>query len=168
MTYIYSVTHIARPIEQLYNYITTPTNWPQWHPSSLKVSETANHPLQVGEQVTEEFLVVGQRGQVIWTVRECLPPHRWVIEGEIIGSQSGGIITYTLTPRRESVTFEREFTYSLSSPILRLFDGLLLRRRVQAESDEALRRLKAVLEQEAAASTGRPHDSPLLMAELIF
>jgi hypothetical protein len=168
MTYIYSVTHIRQPIQPLFDYITTPANWPHWHPSSLKVNGTADHPLQVGEQIIEEFLVAGRYGQVVWTVRDCLPPHRWVIEGEIIGSRSGGIITYTLTPRLESVTFEREFTYTLSNPFLDLLDWLLLRRRIQAESDEALRRLKTVLEQNEGISTRRPQEGPLLLAELVF
>lgn len=168
MSYIYSVTHIRRPIQQIYDYITTPANWPRWHPSSLAISEAADYPLQVGEQVVEEFLVAGRYGQVVWTVRNCLPPYRWVIEGQIVGSQSGGIITYTLTPRLESVTFEREFSYRLSNPMLYLLDWLFLRRRIQVESDEALRRLKTVLEQNEPVFTKRAHEGPLFLAELIF
>jgi uncharacterized protein YndB with AHSA1/START domain len=148
MTYIYSITTIHKPIKQVFDFVTTPDNWPAWHPSSLKVSGAIDHALVIGEQVTEEFLVAGRHGYVVWTVQERQPPYRWSIEGRITGSSDGGIVAYTLTPHSDGTTFEREFTYSFTSPLLRLIDWFIIRHRVQAESDEALRRLRKVLEQE--------------------
>lgn len=146
MTRVATTTFIGRPIEQVFDYVTTPGNWPRWHPSSLGVSGATDHSLEVGEQVTEEFLVAGRRGRAVWTVREREAPYRWVIEGRIEGSKSGGTISYRLTPERDGTTFEREFVYTVRAPLGALLDRLVVRRRVEAESDEALRRLKQVLE----------------------
>ncbi|HLF02664.1 MAG TPA: hypothetical protein VI547_11850, partial [Anaerolineales bacterium] len=59
---------------------------------------------------------------------------------------TGGRITYTLTPRDGGTFFEREFIYPTLNPLFALLDWLILRRRVKAESLEALRRLKERLE----------------------
>ncbi len=146
MTYIYTTIQIQTPIERVFDYVTTPGNWPRWHPSSLGVSGATDHSLHPGEQVTEEYRVAGRRGRVVWTVREREAPRRWVIDGQVEGG-GGGTITYALTPLNGGTTFEREFVYTMPNLLLALLDRLVLRRRVEAESAEALRRLKRVLEE---------------------
>jgi len=149
MTRVYKSVRIHTPIEQVFDYVTTPGNWPEWHPSSLGVSGATDHSLEPGEQVTEKYLVAGRRGSVVWTVRERAAPRRWVIDGQVVGG-GGGTITYTLTPRDGATNFERDFVYAMPNALLALLDRLVLRRRVEAESAEALRRLKGVLERRAA------------------
>lgn len=146
MTRIFTTALIRQPAESLYDYVTTAGNWPRWHPSSLGVTGAADHSAQPGEQITEDFQVAGRRGRVVWTVRERQAPRRWVIEGVIQGQTSGGTITYTLTPRNDGTYFEREFTYPTPGAWFALLDWLVIRRRITAESSEALRRLKQVLE----------------------
>lgn len=151
MARIYTTTTIARPIEQVFAYVSTPGYWPEWHPSSLGVSGATDHSLAVGEQVTEEFRVAGRAGRARWTVRERTAPVRWVIEGTIEGRGSGGTVAYMLTPRGATTYFEREFTYPTPTPLFKLLNLLVIRWRVRAESTEALRRLKARLEATTAA-----------------
>jgi hypothetical protein len=146
LTRIYTTTHIRQPIERVFDYVTTPGNWPAWHPSSLGVMGATDHSLEPGEQVTETFYVAWRRGQVVWTVRERAAPCRWLIEGQIVGSRNEGTITYLLKPQDNGTFLEREFTYAWPNPFLALLDRLILRRRVEVESAEALRRLKQVLE----------------------
>ena len=146
MTRIYTTATIACPIEALYDYVTTPAHWPEWHPSSLGVSDGAEHSLLVGEAVTERFLVAGRRGSVVWTVTERDAPQRWVIVGAIEGSNGGGTITYNLSQRADGVFFEREFVYPAPNALFAVLDALIVRRRIQAESEEATRRLKAKME----------------------
>jgi uncharacterized protein YndB with AHSA1/START domain len=146
MTRIYTTIQIERPVEQVFAFVTTPANWPQWHPSSLGVSAEADHSLQVGERVVEEFLVAGWQGRVVWTVKEREEPSRWVIDGEIVGRNNGGVITYRLSPKTGGTLFEREFVYDTPGLLLPLLDQLVVRGRVERESAEALRRLKVALE----------------------
>lgn len=154
MTRIYSATHIDRPIDQVFEYVSTPGNWPRWHPSSLGVSGATDHSLLIGEQVTEEFLVAGRRGHAVWTVTKREAPRLWVIEGQITGRDSGGTVSYTLTPQDGGTFFEREFVYPTRGLLFTLLNWLFIRRRVQGESAEAVRRLKAVLEREEAFNKG--------------
>ncbi|HZU69047.1 MAG TPA: SRPBCC family protein [Ktedonobacteraceae bacterium] len=145
MTRIYTPIFIPLPVETVFNYVTDPGNWPQWHPSSLGVSGATGHSLEIGEQVTEEFLVAGRHGKATWTVRERVFPRLWRIEGIISGSDSGGTVKYSLRPQDGGTFFEREFFYSMSSPLSALLNLLIIRRRVLAESKLAVRQLKQVL-----------------------
>jgi len=149
MTRIYSVALIQCPPRVIFDYVTAPEHWPEWHPSSLGVTGATNHPLNIGEQCTEHFRVAGREGYVVWTVVDCEVPRLWVITGEIAGGGSG-TITYTLTPADGGTRFEREFVYPLPNPLLALLDALVLRRRITTESDQALRALKTRLESNQA------------------
>jgi uncharacterized protein YndB with AHSA1/START domain len=145
MTRICNSIQIHRPIEQVFDFITTPANWPQWHPASVSVEGNAEHSLLPGEEVTEEISVAGHRGQVIWLARERSAPHRWVIDGS--GKDSGrATITYTLSPYPDGTHFERELVYTMPNTLLAVLDCVVIRSRMKADSADALRRLKQLLE----------------------
>ena len=145
MSRIVTRATIARSPNEVFAYVTTPGYWPEWHPSSLGVTGATDHSLQVGEVVTESFLVAGRKGSAHWTVREREESRRWVIVGQVEGGGTG-TITYTLSPQDGGTFFEREFTYTMNNPLLTLLDSLVLRRRIDAESTEALRSLQVQLE----------------------
>ncbi len=145
MTRVDTPIFIPLPMETVFNYVTDPGYWPQWHPSSLGVSGATGHSLEKGEQVTEEFLVAGRHGKATWTVRERVFPRLWSIEGDVAGSAGKGVVTYLLQPQDDGTLFEREFIYSMSSPLYVLLDRLFIRRRIEAKSWQAVRQLKQVL-----------------------
>jgi uncharacterized protein YndB with AHSA1/START domain len=148
MTRIHDEIIIDRPVETVFDYVTTPGNWPHWHPSSLSVAGSTGHSLEVGEQVTEDFRVAGRQGQVVWTVTQREAPRRWIIEGQIVGRGAGGTVAYTLTPAGSGTRFVREFSYPTRGLWFRLLNWLLIRQRIAGESTTAVRRLKETLEQE--------------------
>ncbi|QLE59605.1 SRPBCC family protein [Nostoc sp. TCL26-01] len=146
MARICNTIRIHKPIEQVFDYVTTPKYWTKWHPSSLSISGATDHSLEVGEQVEEDFVVAGYRGRVTWTVQERKAPHKWVIDGRV-GTKSSGTITYTLIPySNEETTFEREFTYFTVNFLSMLLNWLVVNRRIKSESKESLKRLKEVIE----------------------
>lgn len=145
VTHIVNELTIAQPDTVVFDYVCTPANWPSWHPSSLAVAGAADHPLLPGEQVTETFLVAGRRGQVVWTVVERTRPSVWMIRGSIDGREAGAV-RYTLAPAPQGTRFRREFTYAAPNLLFTLTNRLLLRGRIEAESTEAVTRLRAVLE----------------------
>jgi hypothetical protein len=117
------------------------------------VAGATDHSLRPGERVTETFVVAGRSGVVVWTVTKSDPPRTWWIEGEIAGRKAGTVaytltpaLTPSLTPSEESTRFEREFSYQSPTLLFVLLNRLMLRPRIEAESAEAVRRLKAKLE----------------------
>jgi hypothetical protein len=137
--------HIDRAMEEVFDFLTTPGNWPRWHPSSLGVRGAVDHSLDVGEQVTEEYRVAGQTGTAVWTVRERAAPVRWVIEGVAAGGNEA-TITYALTGDAQGTQFHRELELTKLPALDPKMDRTAFQRVVDEESTEALRRLKKVLE----------------------
>lgn len=145
-TRIYTAVTIERPIDMVFEYVTTPANWPKWHPASLAVRGATDHPLEVGEQVTEDFQTAGRRGTVVWTVVARQAPRSWVIAGKVTGSEGEGVITYTLSPHAQGAAFAREFVYGSPTVLFYIINKLTLQNAIMAESEKALRRLKRQLE----------------------
>ncbi|MFM0324347.1 SRPBCC family protein [Caballeronia glebae] len=144
-TRIISIVEIQRAPSAVFEFVTTPAYWPAWHPSSLSVEGTTDHPLEVGEQVAEEFRVAGRRGRVVWTVSVKTYPVRWSIDG-VIDGRAAGTVTYTLASQTNGTRFVREFTYRAPSLWFALLNWIVLKRTIQSESDEAVMRLKRLLE----------------------
>jgi hypothetical protein len=68
-----------------------------------------------------------------------------VIDGE---TEEGGrgIITYNFASLRDGTKFDREFVYAMPNRFMTLLDWLFIRQRIEAESAEALRQLKEIVE----------------------
>jgi uncharacterized protein YndB with AHSA1/START domain len=145
MTRIYTTTVIRKPHVEVFDYVTTPANWPKWHPSSIAVRGATDHSLEPTEELTEEFQVAGRRGTVVWKVIERDAPYRWVIEGKVSGGGKG-TIAYSVKAHPGGTIFEREFIYQMPNFVFELLNWLIFKRRIKAESVKALSQLKAVLE----------------------
>jgi uncharacterized protein YndB with AHSA1/START domain len=149
---------IARPPAQVYGYVTTPVNWPRWHPSSLAVSGAIDHSLQIGEQATEQFQVAGRHGSALWRVTALEYNRSWTIVGTIRGRVAGQV-TYridALKPAADAAApisettgttrFEREFVYYAPNLLFVLLDYIKINSVVDDESRRAVANLKHVLE----------------------
>jgi uncharacterized protein YndB with AHSA1/START domain len=141
---------IAAPVAVVYDYVTTPAHWPEWHPSSMRVTgPAAGHSLEVGEECTEEFLVAGHRGVTGWTCRERVPEKRWMIEASMERGGTG-TITYDFERAGAGTQFTRTFRYAMPNFAYEILNVLVIRRRIAAESDRATAGLKKVLEARVA------------------
>ena len=145
MSRIETSIRIDRRIEDVFDFVTTPRSWLSWHPSSVRVRGDTDHPLHLGEQVAEDFIVAGKTGCVTWTVTDRVEPQRWAITGSV-NRAGGGTITYGLMPDGEGTLFTRSFVYEMDNWLLTLLDRLFIRRRIDAESKLALQRLKSIME----------------------
>lgn len=145
MTRIHSEVTIQRPPAQVFEYVSTPANWPAWHPSSLAVQGATDHSLQVGEQVTEAFRVAGREGTVVWTVTGRQAPSFWRIDGAIEG-RNAGTVTYRLTPSGAGTRFERDFVYQAPTLLFSILNWAALRKQIDEESAAAVQKLKTTLD----------------------
>lgn len=144
-TRIVNAIIIARPSDTVFDYVTTPGNWPKWHPASLAVRGATDHSLTPGEKVTEDFIVTGRRGRVVWTATKREENREWSIVGDVEG-RDAGLIIYTLKPVAEGTRFEREFIYPSPNLLFAALNRISIRSKVEAESTQALGNLKRVLE----------------------
>jgi Polyketide cyclase / dehydrase and lipid transport len=144
MTRITTSIRIRRPVGEVFDYVTTPANWPVWHPASISVSGSSDHPLRLGEEIVEEFVAGGRRGRATWRVTRRKAPHRWRIEAS--SPQGQAVISYLLSAEGIDTVFRRDLSYDMPKAWLALLDLLVLRRRMDRESRIALQRLKLVLE----------------------
>ncbi|HEX5671718.1 MAG TPA: SRPBCC family protein [Acidimicrobiia bacterium] len=147
ITEIITDTLIKRSPSEVFEFVTTPANWPMWHPSSVAVrGPGADHSALVGEEITEDFRVAGRSGTVTWRVIERIEPNSWAIEGVIQGRSNGGVVRYQLAPTGSGTAFTRTFSYPTPGALFTFLDRLFVRRRVKAESADAVRRLRKLLE----------------------
>lgn len=86
---IHNEIEIRVPAEDLFNYVTQPWLWHEWHPSS-KSAGAAHRLLTAGDEFTE--VVEGQPlaplpprmiRNVAYTVTESVPFHTWECEGKM-------------------------------------------------------------------------------------
>ena len=146
VTRLFNVITIRRPPATVFDHITTPATWTAWVPITLGVAGATDHPLVVGERLTEVFSEAGVWDTIAWEVRHRFAPHSWRIEGE---SKTGfrSTISYTLAETPDGTRYEREWCYwGLGPVLLPWWDWIYARRRMGRYSEEALQRLKGQLE----------------------
>lgn len=154
MTSIITRVTICRRVAEVFGYVTTPTQWPRWHASSVAVYAGPG-PAGLGEQLVEEVHAAGRRERFAWTVTACDAPRRWTISGAF--DRGVATISYHLEAQGDSTIFTRELQYRVQGRMLRLLNSVFLARRVARESKRALFRLKELLEPHRSTPAAEPH-----------
>ncbi|MDQ2963014.1 MAG: SRPBCC family protein [Pseudomonadota bacterium] len=136
---------IAAPPERVFAYVTTPANWPRWHPASRAVRGVVDRAPAVGESVVETFEIAGRRDDATWTTAELDPPRRWVI---VSGAPGGGYahIVYTLSTKGGGALWERDLTYRGPNLLFGILNVLQIRTVMEFDSAKALANVKRQVE----------------------
>jgi hypothetical protein len=145
-TRLFHAITIARPVDAVVDYASTPARWPEWHPSSLRLYGDVDRPLVAGDVFEEDVRAGGRTGHLKWNVVASERAQRWVAHADV-DNGARLVLTYRFAASLGGCAFERELVYDLPSAWLRLLNVLVLRRRIEAESRHSLERLKARLEQ---------------------
>ena len=101
-----------------------------------------------------------------WRATEVEAPWAWTIEGsaKIHGPlklvMDGGTATlrHRLEEREGGARYRREITFRMSNPILRLANRFVLKRKMDAELEEALQCLKRIVEDGEIAKSSNSGD----------
>ncbi len=136
----------------LFDYVTQPWRWHEWHPSSLSASDRSE-PLRVGDHFDERIAVqplsplpLTLQRAVRYEVLRSERAHVWEVRGVM---QSAWLnIHYEFAAIRGGTRFERTLTYEASG-----FNRLLmplLAPRMAAKSVIALDNLKRRMERSTA------------------
>jgi len=137
--------HIKRPIEEVFDFITTASNWPRWHPATVSVSGAASHPANEGETIVEKVRYGIARDTFPWKVIECKAPNRWTIRAASDRHGQKVKISYTLTPENGGTWWEREMSFYLPKWI-GILDKLVLGKQLRRNSETAVQQLRELLE----------------------
>lgn len=136
------------PTDALYNYVTQPWLWHEWHPNS-KSAEASVDKLSVGDAFEEEVelqplspLPITMRRHTKYVVLADKTNSLWEVEGKM---KDGWLkIRYEFTSNASTTNFDRTLTFDAKG-LSRLMIPLL-RKRMEAKSLEALHNLKNKLE----------------------
>ncbi len=69
-----------RPIDAVFDVVTTARFWPAWHPATRGVEGDVDHPAQLGDQIIEHVTIAGVDGSGTWTVVEYDRPYHLALE----------------------------------------------------------------------------------------
>lgn len=142
MTLLRQSIEIPAPPAAVYDYVTRPVRWKEWHPSSLAVQEAGDESLVAGRRFEEDVNAAGRRRHLQWMVEESRPGQRWRASAYM---EDGSTVrlTYELEAGGTGTRFTRTLEYVLAPVWLRWLNDLFLWKRVQRESQAALERLRA-------------------------
>ena len=142
MTQLCQSIDIPAPPAAVYDYVTRPVRWKEWHHSSLDVQEVGDESLVAGRRFEEDVLAAGRRRHLVWMVEENRPGQRWRASAYM---EDGSTLrlTYDFAAAGAGTRFTRTLEYVLAPVLLRWINDLFLWKRVQRESLAALERLRA-------------------------
>jgi hypothetical protein len=142
---------IAVPPDVLFNYVTQPWLWHEWHPSSRSASSPHSF-LATGDEF-EEYIEVRPLAplpprmlrQTTYTVTESVPLHTWEVRGEMKGGWLRIRYDFEESGGGDGVTrFHRTLEFDASG-VQRILLPLLAK-KMQTISLSALENLKQKLE----------------------
>ncbi|HXP21281.1 MAG TPA: SRPBCC family protein [Streptosporangiaceae bacterium] len=130
-----------RPIDAVFDVVTTARFWPQWHPATRGVEGDIDHPARLGDQIIEHVTIAGIEGSGTWTVVVHDRPHRLVLQADL--SVGRLRISYHLVAVDGGAT---RFQRDLEFPEL----GPQVSAAMDAQSAEGLVRLAGLVERETS------------------
>lgn len=142
MARIISSVWIEGPIEPIFDLVTTTRFWPQWHPATIGVSGLTERPVLLGDAVHEWAMIGGREYQSEWTVTEHQRPSRVVLSGDDGRTQ----ITYLFQAVGSATELRRILEYQPEDFAASAADPPALEKLMSRQSDEALRKLKQLVE----------------------
>lgn len=150
-----TVARIARPIEEVYDWVTTPGYWPLfWTVTQWIECDEPWRPFRVGTGCREHAKIGGWIGHFDWSCEIEERPHRCVITGVSSGDtllsklpgSATGRIEYTLTGDGTSTLLTRDMSYPVHGILAHLGDLAGFGRTLDAACETARTTMVSMLE----------------------
>lgn len=100
---------IARPPQEVFDYIAATENIPVWDSSVLQAAQTGSEPMGMGIRSTGSSKIMGRTFDWTAEVTEYDSPHR------IVNHSVEGKLSFTITDTFESVEGGTRFTYRIDA-----------------------------------------------------
>ena len=95
--YVENTITIERPIEEVFEYVSTPENDPTWVSVSIRNQRTSPGPMRVGMTTEEDVKIFGRTSRDTWEVTEYEPP-TVIAYRATSGLLSGGVVRVRCEP----------------------------------------------------------------------
>lgn len=142
MTLLRQSLEIPTTPAALFDYVSRPLRWKEWHHSSLEVRGVQDEPLVAGRRFEESVAAAGGlRRELTWLVEESHPGKRWRASAYMADGSTVRLF-YEFEPSAAGTRFTRTLEYTIAPVLLRLINNLFLKGRLEQESAAALRRLQ--------------------------
>jgi len=104
-----------RPIDAVFDVVTTARFWTEWHPATRGVEGDISQPARLGDRIIEHVTIAGIEGSGTWTVRQHDRPHSLALE---TGLAAGRLrISYQLASMPDGRThFRRDLDFPELGP----------------------------------------------------
>ncbi|MEQ5837320.1 SRPBCC family protein [Marinobacter sp. NFXS9] len=126
------------PIQEVYNYVSKPNLWHEWHPASLGADSSSDKDLAVGEHFKEQIRLYGKEVEMDYKVVIARPPYEF--KTAFVSPMIDGSIHYQLEEVDGGTHFTRTLNYSIEKYLTSLQE------QMQQASGVALSNLKERLE----------------------
>jgi hypothetical protein len=104
-----------RPIDAVFDVVTTARFWTEWHPATRGVEGDVGHPARLGDRITEHVSIAGIEGSGTWTVVEHDRPHHLALETDLAVGRLR--ISYQLAAMAGGATrFQRDLDFPELGP----------------------------------------------------
>ncbi|MBO0494421.1 SRPBCC family protein [Pseudomonas sp. Marseille-Q1929] len=114
---------IQAPIEAVYDYVTQPDRWHEWHPTSLSADTGTLGSLPVGARFTEYIDLLGVRVPMSYRVQIARRPSEF--KTVFTSLAVDGSIHYFLQPHRDGTLFKRVLVYETELQLATLHDRMI-------------------------------------------
>jgi len=114
---------IQAPIDAVYDYVTQPDRWHEWHPTSLGADTGTSGPLPAGARFTEMIDLLGVRVPMSYRVQIARRPDEF--KTVFTSLAVDGSIYYFLQPFRDGTLFKRVLTYETELQLASLHERMI-------------------------------------------
>ena len=143
---------INKPAETVFEYVSTPAKWLEFHEAVVKMEPIIEHSFKPGDPGFFETVLVGKfENKILYKAIENDPPHVFTVKGTT-DSFGGGVTecTYACKKIDDTTTlFTRIFTYSYSALLMKFVSGVLMNRKIRSGGRRALATIKRILEEKS-------------------
>lgn len=141
MPVVQNTVTIVGPAVAVFDLVTSARFWPRWHPATRAVGGVTERPYQRGDVVRERAQFGDLVIPVTWRVAEHARPSRVLLQAE----GSSARIAYGFQSDGAGVVFTRTLEYD-ETPLRNFADLGALRKLMDEQSEEGMRRLKELVE----------------------
>jgi hypothetical protein len=153
MNNVTSTIAIQGEIQAVFDLLTTTRFWTRWHPATTGVGGVTERPFQLGDTVRERAQIGSRVHEGNWTVSEHARPHQAQLRMPPAPHDPRLVITYSLSKEGAMTMLTRSLDYYPEDFAANTPDPTQLQSLMVHQSELALDRLKALVEEILQAET---------------